>query len=100
MLANCCTVQAALFNPKTLKWTPTGKGKFDTNNEEGWTLLPNTKVLTVDAYVPLNIPYDPTGTNSRALHSMDGHMEQRRQHDCATVGFSGRLWRIHELNDV
>ena len=49
MLANCCTVQAALLNPKTLTWKSTGKGKFDTNNEEGWTLLPNTKVLTVDA---------------------------------------------------
>jgi hypothetical protein len=64
MLGNCCTVQAALLDPATLTWTSTGRGKFDTNNEEGWTLLPNKQVLTVDAYVPINIPYIPTGTNS------------------------------------
>jgi hypothetical protein len=64
MLGNCCTVQAALLDPVTLTWTPTGSGKFDTNNEEGWTLLPNKQVLTVDAYVPINIPYIPNGTNS------------------------------------
>jgi hypothetical protein len=64
MLGNCCTVQAALLEPATLTWKSTGSGKFDTNNEEGWTLLPNRQVLTVDAYVPINIPYIPTGTNS------------------------------------
>lgn len=51
MLANTLTVQAALLNPLTLTWTATGSGKFDVNDEEGWTLLPNGKVLTVDAYV-------------------------------------------------
>jgi hypothetical protein len=64
MLGNSCTVQAALLDHATLTWTSTGRGKFDTNNEEGWTLLPNGKVLTVDAYVPINIPYITTGTNS------------------------------------
>ncbi|HEY0766437.1 MAG TPA: kelch repeat-containing protein, partial [Steroidobacteraceae bacterium] len=49
MLGNCCTVQAALLDPRELTWTPTGTGKFDTNNEEGWTLLPSGNVLTVDA---------------------------------------------------
>jgi len=34
-----------------LTWTSTGSGKFDINDEEGWTLLPNGKVLTVDCYV-------------------------------------------------
>jgi hypothetical protein len=51
MLANAVTAQAALFNASTLTWTPTGSGKFDINDEEGWTLLPSGKVLTVDAYV-------------------------------------------------
>jgi hypothetical protein len=54
MQANCCTNQAALLNPKTLTWTPTGEGKFDPNDEEGWTLLPDKQVLTVDAYVPIS----------------------------------------------
>src|SRR5215471_15102189 len=52
MLANCCTKDEAILtslNPIT--WTPTGTGKFDENDEEGWTLLPSGKVLTVDAYV-------------------------------------------------
>ena len=40
MLANCCSTQAALLDPKNLTWTPTGTGKFDNNDEEGWTLLP------------------------------------------------------------
>ncbi len=54
----------ALLDAKTLTWTPTGAGKFDDNDEEGWNLLPNGEVLTVDAYVPVNFPYIPTGTNS------------------------------------
>ncbi|HZW95139.1 MAG TPA: kelch repeat-containing protein [Candidatus Eremiobacteraceae bacterium] len=64
MQANCCTKQAALLDPKTLTWTPTGKHKYDPNDEEGWTLLPNGKVLAVDAYVPISpFPYIPTGKN-------------------------------------
>ena len=35
MQANCCTTQAALLDPHTLTWTPTGSGKFNDNNEEG-----------------------------------------------------------------
>ena len=64
MQANCCTNQGALLNAKTLTWTPTGTGKYDPNDEEGWTLLPNGKVLTVDAYVPIPpFPYIPDGKN-------------------------------------
>jgi hypothetical protein len=72
MLGNCCTVQAALLDPHRLTWTPVGTGKFDTNNEEGWTLLPSGDVLTVDAYVPITIPYDPTGTNSEIFTPASG----------------------------
>ena len=64
MQANCCTTQGALLDAKTMTWSPTGAGKFDVNDEEGWTLLPNGQVLTVDAYVPVGIPYIPDGTNS------------------------------------
>lgn len=73
MQANCCTTQSALLNPKTLKWTPTGSGKFDPNDEEGWTLLPNGNVLTVDAYVPIPpFTFMPTGTNSELYNSSTG----------------------------
>jgi len=60
MLANAISRQQALFNSSTLTWTSTGTNKYDSNDEEGWTLLPNGKVLTVDAYVDRN---DPTGKN-------------------------------------
>jgi hypothetical protein len=73
MQANCCTDQEALLNARTLKWTPTGRGKYDTNNEEGWTLLPNGKVLAVDAYVPIPpFPYIPEGTNSELYNPFTG----------------------------
>jgi hypothetical protein len=62
MQANCCTTAQALLNPHTLTWTPVGANKLDVNDEEGWTLLPNDKVLTVDAYVFFS--NDPDGSNS------------------------------------
>jgi len=48
MLGSCCSTSDALLDPTTLTWTPTGTGKADSNNEEGWTLLPDGDVLTVD----------------------------------------------------
>ncbi|MBV9533137.1 MAG: hypothetical protein JO283_19235 [Bradyrhizobium sp.] len=74
MLADCCTAQSALLDPKTLTWTAAGKDKFDTNNEEGWTLLPNGNVLTVDAYVPLYplTTYIPDGMNSELYDPRTG----------------------------
>jgi len=60
MLANAVTRQAALLNASTLTWTATGSNKFDINDEEGWTLLPSGKVLTVDCYVQL---YQSNGIN-------------------------------------
>jgi hypothetical protein len=69
MQANCCTDQAALLNLNSLTWTPTGSNKFDVNDEEGWTLLPNTHVLTVDAYV---FAYDAKGTNSEIYNPATG----------------------------
>jgi hypothetical protein len=73
MQADCCTKQSALLDAKTLTWSPTGRHKFDPNDEEGWTLLPGGDVLTVDAYVPLGgFPYEPTGTNSEIYNPVTG----------------------------
>jgi len=69
MQANCCTTESALLNPATLTWTPTGSGKFDVYDEEGWTLLPNRRVLTVDAYV---FQYDARGMNSEIYNPNTG----------------------------
>jgi hypothetical protein len=57
MLANALTKQQALLSTSDsgglniLIWAVIGGGKFDINDEEGWTLLPSGDVLTVDAYV-------------------------------------------------
>jgi hypothetical protein len=53
MQADCCdnSPLAALLNAGNLTWTATGTSKFDSYDEEGWTLLPNGNLLTVDAYV-------------------------------------------------
>jgi hypothetical protein len=90
MLANCCDnpAQAALFDESTLTWTVLKKssgfaGKFDRNNEEGWTLLPGGNVLTVDTYT--GIPYNPTGMNSEIYNPSAGAW--------STAGSTGvQLW--------
>jgi len=47
------TVDDALLNPRTLKWTVIpGTGKNDPNDEEGWTLEPSGQLLTLDTWVP------------------------------------------------
>jgi hypothetical protein len=69
MQANCCTPQAALLDAESLTWTPTGSGKFDVNDEEGWTLLPDGTVLAVDAYVG---SYSANATGSEIYHPRSG----------------------------
>ena len=69
MQANCCTKESALLDASNLTWTITGKGKFDVNDEEGWTLLPDGTVLTVDAYV---FKYRPQGINYEIYHPKKG----------------------------
>jgi hypothetical protein len=69
MLANCCTKETALFNAKKLTWTETGAGKATVNDEEGWTLLPDGRVLTVDAYV---FSYQANGTDSEVYDPGSG----------------------------
>ncbi len=63
MQASCCIgVDQAYFNPKTLGWTNIiNTGKVDRFDEEGWNLLPNGNVLTVDAIAaPNSEVYNPT----------------------------------------
>ncbi len=48
MIGNAANKEQALFDARTLTWTITGTNKHDNNDEEGWTLLPNGKVLTID----------------------------------------------------
>jgi hypothetical protein len=60
MLGNCCYNTQALLDEASMTWTITGAGKADTNSEEGWTLLPDGKVLTADvASAPNSERYNP-----------------------------------------
>jgi hypothetical protein len=61
MLADKMSHQAALLDLKTLTWTETGTStKGDLNDEEGWTLLPDGSVLTVDCYTDFIFGLIPT----------------------------------------
>ena len=77
MLAECCAIafgDAAFptyysFNEGTLTFTDLANstdGKNDDFDEEGWTLLANGEVLTVDAYTSNTVL---TGTNSETYNS-------------------------------
>ncbi len=48
MLGQNESQQSVLFDSKNLTWSTTGSGKKDAFSEEGWALLPDTTVLTVD----------------------------------------------------
>ena len=49
LVGNKLTKSMAVLNPKTLAWTVLpGTGKTDFNAEEGWTLLPDGSILTMD----------------------------------------------------
>ncbi len=61
MIGNCCTSVQALLKEATMTWTQTGNGKADSNSEEGWTLLRNGDLLTVDVgHTPNAEAYSPT----------------------------------------
>ena len=64
MMGNCCSFQQAILNAKTMTWTSTGTGKLDTNSEEGWTLLPDGDVLTLDTqnFLGAELYHYKTGT--------------------------------------
>lgn len=69
LLEDKMSKQDAILNLNTLTWTYVGqRTKADLNDEEGLTLLPNGKVLTIDCYTDylfkLIDTYPPDPTNS------------------------------------
>ncbi len=71
MLADKMSRQAALLNLRNMTWTETGtRSKADLNDEEGWTLLPDGTILTVDCYTDFvfglvpEYPHNPTNSES------------------------------------
>ncbi len=76
LLANQFGSNAALLDPATLTWTTRSfKGKSDPNAEEGWTLLQNGNLLTIDCqngtlseiYNPLTDTWTGAGSTINAL---------------------------------
>jgi uncharacterized protein (TIGR03437 family) len=76
LLGNALTSQIASLDPSTLAWTSLkGTGKADANSEEGWTLLPDGSVLTVDVgnapqserYLPSTDMWEPAGNTVAPL---------------------------------
>ncbi len=78
MLQCSGTSQAALLDLATMTWTETGTStKADNNDEEGWTLLPNNTVLTIDCGVPpppypALVPSPPPPTNTEVYNPQTG----------------------------
>jgi hypothetical protein len=76
MLADKMSRQSAILDPSTLSWIQVGTGtKADWNDEEGLTLLPNGKVLTVDCYTNtlfLGTPYPAHPTHSELFDPQTG----------------------------
>jgi hypothetical protein len=79
------TTAEAILNATTLKWKATGSGKADGNGEEGWSLLPNGDVLTVDTtdesppqnteiYNPSTGAWTSAGTTPTELIDGDGEV--------------------------
>lgn len=68
LLGDKLTKLMAALDPKTLTWTQlSSTGKKDFDAEEGWTLLPNGRVLTYDVKAAPNSEiYDPA---SQSWHS-------------------------------
>jgi hypothetical protein len=63
MVADCCGATVgtgpmaarATINGTNVTFTSTGSGKADDYDEEGWTILPNQTILTVDAALDHNV---------------------------------------------
>jgi len=78
LVGNKLLKSMAMLNPKTLTWTVmSGTGKNDFNAEEGWTLLADGSVLTMDVkkapnserYVPSTRSWSTAGSTIVDLHS-------------------------------
>ncbi|MGE3957264.1 MAG: hypothetical protein AB7H96_11140 [Vicinamibacterales bacterium] len=87
-LADCCSAKMAYFNPATLTWsaiTPSVQQADNYNNEENWVLLPNGRLLAVDAwhstqtysetFDPLTLQWAPAG-NTKVVLTDPGSKEQ------------------------
>src|SRR5712692_3199548 len=82
MLANPFDTRIAILNPATLTYTNLSPPKDDRNDEEGWTLLPDGSVLTIDAIAaPNSQRYIPSmnqwvSAGSTIVNLVDGRSQE------------------------
>jgi hypothetical protein len=78
MVGQKLTMEIAALDPQTLQWTAMAStGKSDFNAEEGWTLLPDGSILTVDVknapnserYIPSVQAWVTAGSTVVDLHN-------------------------------
>jgi hypothetical protein len=83
LLGDKLNKRGAELDPKTMKWKEVGyAGKNDFNAEEGWTLLPDGTVLTVDVKDhPQSEDYDPAAGR---WSSLGGTKVNLQLPDCAS----------------
>ena len=81
----------AVLDPNTLKWTELKhSGKSDFNAEEGWTLLPNGKILTYDVKnSPNSEIYDVTKQRWTSAGSTVANL--RSPHYGGSIGYGNGL---------
>lgn len=100
MQANCCTKQNAIYTGPN-SWVPTGNVLAIRNDESGWNLLPNDKVLAVDVQRNSNCNnslkstelYDPTtGTWSCAAETpVQLWVQADQELGAAVVMYNGKV---------
>jgi hypothetical protein len=67
LLASCCSYKPpsdAILDPQTLGWTATGAPRHGGSyqDEQGYNLLPDGEVITVDIWTDFNSKMEPTNT--------------------------------------
>jgi hypothetical protein len=80
LLGNAFLTQMAAFNPASFSWSFVGSGKKDVFSEEGWALLPDNSVLTVDTengtqaekYLPSSSTWVSAGSTKVVLPNNGG----------------------------
>jgi Kelch motif len=93
VVGNKLTKQMRELDPKTLKWTTlSATGKSDFNAEEGWTLLPNGSILTVDVKnAPNSEIYSPTAKDWASAGSTIVDLHSPSPFGCINYGPAGSL---------
>jgi hypothetical protein len=80
--------RVAALDPKTLQWTELGStGKNDENAEEGWTLMPDGTILTVDVKGnPDSESYDSTAQKWTTLGNTPVNLQGPPEVGCIPYG--------------